>query len=419
MVRRPRFRNAFALVSICLSFCFTLCTTGCGSENGGVCEGDIREAPKAYNPEAPKVYNGTLVPTFVPLDDNQILAIGDFNGCSGTLIAPTWVLTATHCQLSVDKNTEFCMGPEPNAADTCITAKRIVSHPVVEVDMTLVELSEDARTRLPGVQPISIMTEVMDDSWINRTAEAAGYGQTEDDTLGTRYFSAEPIVALSDTYVTVDGEGTRGLCFGDSGGPVMVVAPDNTVRVAGALSTGDTTCMGKDHFSRTDLQQLWIESYTGPTVVGEPGCGLLDFKGRCDTDMALWCEADQLRTDICPSGATCGWDEQTSAFRCITDSDPCQGFDRRGGCDGDVARWCENGEPKSRDCGNCDESCNPFATLAGAYCLTDPCMGLDYRGECDGDVARWCDNGEILRRDCAAMGQSCGFINDDTGYYCM
>src|SRR5688500_4335323 len=50
---------------------------------------------------------------------------------------------------------------------------------------------------------------------------------------------------------------------------------------------------------------------------------------------------------------------------------------------------------------------------------SDPCMGLDYLGRCDGDTARWCEEGGMLRsRDCASMGHVCRWIDDQPGYYC-
>lgn len=49
---------------------------------------------------------------------------------------------------------------------------------------------------------------------------------------------------------------------------------------------------------------------------------------------------------------------------------------------------------------------------------TFTCEELGYLGACDGDIARWCDDGELKMRDCTETGQRCRWIDDSTGYYC-
>ncbi|WP_428265019.1 S1 family peptidase [Haliangium sp.] len=365
--------------------------------------------------KANKVYNGTLLPTHVPLSPAQMPAIGSFRLCSGTLVAPTWVLTAEHCGL--EAGVQFCLGSDPENPDKCITSIRVINNP--DADMTLVELAEDARGRLE-VTPITVFADDLGSEWIGRLAEAAGYGQTETGGIGTRYFTAEPIVSLERGYVTIDGEGERGVCFGDSGGPALVIADDGTVRVAGVLSNGDDSCLGRDNFTRVDLQRDWIEQYIG--AIGDPdaqNCGQFGREGRCVDGRAIWCGQGRVQTEECSDGAACGWDDVAAGFRCITGPDPCEGFDSVGGCDGALARWCEGGEPRLRDCGACGQTCVSSVTGVGAYCVDDACGGLDYLGRCDGNVAEWCVDGEIARRDCAIDGGTCGFINEEVGYYCQ
>jgi hypothetical protein len=357
------------------------------------------------------VYYGTAEPTVVPLSPGQMLAIGTFGGCSGTVIAPTWVLTASHCGLGGGE--DFCVGED--SPDTCIGSIQAYDAPG---DMTLLELDRDAREVLPELVPIPILTEDMDEAWIGRTAEASGYGGQEDGSSGEREFTAEPIVSLSGDTLTIDGEGRHGVCFGDSGGPVMVVASDGTARVAGDLSNGDGSCVGRDNFTRVDVYRDWIEDHTGPTVPPN-GCGGVDGAGRCLDGVATWCDDDRVQSQRCEAGTACGWDAGARGFRCIAGVDPCGGVDGFGTCDGGTARWCDAGIPRARDCTACGQTCDPEAPIGGADCVDDPCRGLDYLGQCNGDVAEWCNReGAYESEDCGARGQSCQWIDDDTGYYC-
>ncbi len=380
------------------------------TDGGTQCTGDVR-ANSA-------VYYGTEQPTYVPLTAGQILAIGRLPGCSGTLIAPDWVLTANHCGAFIGDR--FCIGAIPSEPTTCFDVVDVVNHPAQ--DTALLRLAEDVRLTAPEVEPIPIMVEALDSSWVGRTAEGAGYGDQEDNTSGEREFTAEPISEVGE-WLTVDGEGDRGLCFGDSGGPVMVIATDMSVRVAGDLSWGAPSCVGEDNYARTDVIADWIQSYTGPAVVGKGPhpCGAITEAGRCmaDGSTAMWCAGDQtLSVDNCATGSSCGWDASASGYRCITEADPCGGVDEFGTCTNGVARWCENGQPKQRNCESCGDVCRLTAAGGGANCIADPCMGLDFLGRCDGNVAQWCEAGQLQEVDCSELGETCQFINNNVGWYC-
>ena len=358
------------------------------------------------------VYFGTSEPTALPLTPGQILAIGSLNGCTGTFITDEWILTADHC--GVRPGRQFCIGPFANAPLHCFDVDRAESHP--QSDMTLLHVTEPASLAAPELEPIPIMVEPLDESWFGTILEASGFGQQEDGGFGEREFTAEPLVDLNGQNLTIDGQGVRGVCFGDSGGPVMGVAGDGSIRVFGDLSNGDPSCTGRDNYARTDLVVDWIESFTGPTGVPAGGsCGSITSEGRCSDNVALWCDDDMIQRQECER---CGWDAGTNGYRCVSGADPCMGLDVTGTCDGDTARWCERGVILERDCAACGETCDPDAS-GGAYCVQDACEGVDYLGECRGDVAFWCQDGMPRSRDCGRQGGRCDFVNDQIGYFCV
>ena len=238
----------------------------CGASAGDVgLSGDLRIAVDAATPgrgngKVPKVFNGTERPTHVPLTDGQIMAVGSWDSCSGTVIADRWVLTANHCLIY--EGQRFCIGQDADDPIACLQAEVVHRNP--DADMTLVYLSGSATEAAEGLQPIPLFEGDLDEDWIGVKAEAAGYGQQEDGGYGEREFTAEPIVDLDGHEMTIDGEGVRGVCFGDSGGPVMVIDSEGTVGVAGALSWGDPDCWGRDRYTRVDTNRDWLEGILGP-----------------------------------------------------------------------------------------------------------------------------------------------------------
>lgn len=265
---------------------------------------------------ASAVFFGTREDTTLMLTPGQVLAIArvELGGglCSGLVIAPRWVLTAAHCE---GGSGSIAVGANPDRLDHEIAVRRAITHP--SLDLMLLELSSDATTSVPGLTPVPVYGSSLT-GLVGRTAEAAGYGQREDGASGDRRFTAEPIVDVSPEYVSIDGMGRRGVCFGDSGGPLMI-REGAQVYVIGALSNGDPSCVGVDNYARVDQGRSWIESNVGPIDPPPP--------------------------------------------------DPCMGETLAGRCDGTTAIWCEGARIRRRECGACGLRCGNVPGVGGAYCL--------------------------------------------------
>ena len=232
-----------------------------------VCEepGPVSGLQEGLEATPAPVYYGTLRPKVVPMENGEILAIGTFGNCSGTLITGKWVATADHCNLR--KGARFCIGNDAGDPDTCYTAVRVVDNR--NVDLTLVELERDATEDFPDLKPIGLVTADLGSDHIGKKIEAAGYGSQEDGGYGEREFAQEEITRIGSKEVTIYGDGDQGVCFGDSGGPLLI-EEDGKTHIAGVLSWGDNSCLGYDHYTRLDTMRDWIVGYTGEEALGKP-----------------------------------------------------------------------------------------------------------------------------------------------------
>jgi hypothetical protein len=417
---------------------------GCSAEVNPVGEGEAGEGEAAEGegegeaadcsvdkgiPGANLVVNGTREPTHVLLSEAQQLAVvaigerGSEGGvCSGALIAEDVVLSAVHCTEDIDA-THFTilfgiddLAPVLQVAvvektenpDHDIAMLRLASHPADAID----------------VQPIAVFGGTLLESDVGEIFEQSGYGATETGDSNGRFFVAEPFYGFEDDYLMVNGEGRHGVCFGDSGGPSLRQTVDGDVRVMGALSWGDESCVDIDRYTRVDLVQDWIEAFAGP--IPDPGstvasCGTVTSTGRCSPDgsVAEYCEADVLLQVQCADDEVCS--DTVDGKRCVAASNvPCGTVTAFGTCSGDVLTWCDGDTVRVRDCDACGgDVCRLVDSVVGYACVEHQCGTIDFLGECDGNVARWCDNGVIKTEDCTESGTTCAFVDDDSGYYCQ
>ena len=97
-----------------------------------------------------------------------------------------------------------------------------------------------------------------------------------------------------------------------------------------------------------------------------------------------------------------------------------------GACDGDVLRYCDEGEIKTLDCAASGNLCGWNDDDGYSDCTTsetgveDPttdspaeagCGSLTWAGECVGNELRYCQDTEVIVIDCAVQGVACGIAN--------
>jgi hypothetical protein len=345
----------------------------------GCAEADRSAANEVETVEFP-IYNGTRDPGVVALSDGEELAIGWLHAagdpagifCTGTLVAPRVVVTASHCTTGeVARDIGFGVGLLPSEARATFAVTEIFEHP--QRDAAILILAEDATLRVPGLVPIGANDEPLPTSREGTQVEASGYGQTGDPNRDGRWFAALELETVGSDLLVVNGHGERGICFGDSGGPLLGTTSGGHSAVLAVESNGDNSCVGRDNMTRLDTIAGWMNSVTG----GLPGPG------------------------------------ETGA---ATDGDACQGLDYLGRCSGTVAVWCNDGVLQYQECGQV--GCAYVNDQTGYYCgdtetEPDPNECTAANEYCDGPIWVMCEPNGLVRYDCGSRGLTCGF--DGTG----
>jgi hypothetical protein len=202
--------------------------------------------------------------------------------CTGTLIAPTLVITAKHCKGS----SRIFFGKDinhPEAGET-INIRQNIPHPDPSVDIRVLVLERAAQ---------AIPRHVAQGAEIGNphTAIVAGYGTTNlagTQGYGIKRYARVPIMSL-DSALPADQQqygshanmelvaGHLGLhrdtCRGDSGGPLYIADPNgNGYFLLGATSRGtknaEHVCGDGGIYVRVDTFLDWIRAATAIHVDG-------------------------------------------------------------------------------------------------------------------------------------------------------
>ena len=317
------------------------------------------------------IVNGTRAPQNTFLSESQILSIvflSDQSGdefCTGTLIHPRVVLSAEHCIDDVTASSLFIgFGMMPAERRALLPVSGNLPTPLHRLhnDRSWCRCHRD----YPRDNPHRNEPRPVAEGWVGRKVDASGYGETYDNSTTGRRFASVEVIDFDGETVIVDGKGEQGICYGDSGGPILWQPDADTAPVlVGTEQWGDSSCVDVDHLTRVDVVAAWV-----------------------DEKMAL---------GFPPPLQSC--EEVIDRY-----------------CDGDFVRGCDGTYDRSEDCSA--GGCGYMGPDAGYACLPESCNGIDYFGECEGDILRYCKGDRLRQRDCAARGQSCIYEGDDVGYNC-
>lgn len=350
-----------------LAALFALAAAGaaCGSESDEIdtCA-DLQGPSAAVASNA--VFGAAIHPSFIRVGEAQRRALVMVAPgatvpllCTGVMIDRFRVLTARHCEFGGSAQVGI-ESPSGSHVDWLVPSL-IISHPTL--DLSMLFLPADSLEITADVQPIAPLEAALDDAWLDTVVQLAGVGLTERRELGVLRFAAEPIVALTETMLEVDGAGNSGACMGDSGGPVLARGRDGAPRVIGILSDGARNCLGIDRYVRLDTVAQWLGlglalgSPLASAIGSEaPDCGDVNEVGLCQAGVAMFCEAGRVETRVCEDA--CGWDAEASGYRCVAhDEDTCAGVSATGHCRDNMAKRCERGSVQRLSCDACGGRC--------------------------------------------------------------
>ncbi|MBV72088.1 MAG: hypothetical protein CMH52_12240 [Myxococcales bacterium] len=341
-----------------------LWTLACTDVQGGLEIGQVKQS----------IRNGTRAPEAVELTDGQILALGwlhpagaaSRNFCTATLVSPRIVATAKHCVDERDmSDIGFGMGLQPTNPRASIRAEFIYSHP--QLDAAILILSEDATARLPEVEPIPFNRIELENDLVDSPVQAGGYGETYDRSRFGRYFATVYVSGVSRTEVIVDGRGEQGICFGDSGGPIIANIGESGPTVLGVESWGDPSCLGVDHLVRLDAIADWIDSVSEDAMrPPDPECTVLPNQGLCDGDVLQRCDSGRyIEIDCDAQGLECRPADGSSRVGCF-EIDVCANVGSVGICEDNKVIRCRFGDILTDDCTDRDQVCRQ--DRGGAFC---------------------------------------------------
>ncbi|MCA9562016.1 MAG: trypsin-like serine protease [Myxococcales bacterium] len=231
---------------------------------------------------------------------------------------------------------------------------------------------------------------------------SAAIGIANDPGRTGRWFATVYIENVESENIQVDGRGEQGICFGDSGGPIIDLDAAGAPVILGVESHGDASCVDNDWLTRLAPISDWIQSIVDEDYPEDPCMGQGSFS-QCNGDLLEICwDSRFFQTNCGAFGGTC--QETNRGHACS-----CGDIDYIGQCDGNVLVYCtEEGSLRTRDCERRRQFCGWVDDETGYNCtFSAACNPEDVGGRCQNGVAINCSDGQTTSTNCGASNLAC------------
>lgn len=314
---------------------------------------------------------------------------GPTAGCTATLITPRTLLTAAHClPPDTTKISTTNITPAPASSPTFVESTEYRRHPSwtsgnpAANDIGLI-LLPTASTLTPYPYDRADLT-----GFTGKPLTAVGYGVTTSggSDNGTRRYVDLTFRSVTAAHIVLGNQSSKGVCFGDSGGPALHTFPDGVTRVVGVHSYTQPSSSCTDGLdTRVDLYGAFIRTWLmdkegGGTCVEDgmckAGCAPADPDCVCVADGTCSAQCANLLSDPdCPPD--CAMNGVCTTLACPAPDPDCLGELAQCTADTQCAmRHCTT-DPQRPAERYCARSCaNQAACAAGTTCTGGVCLKL-------------------------------------------